>query len=298
MRYLLAVSAALGSILVFLLASASANSTLFARHFPLLLAVNAAAAVGLFGVVGWELRQLWREIRGRVFGSRLKSRLLMMFALMAVVPGVLIYAVSMQFATRSIDSWFDVRVEAALEGGLNLGRSALEYLQSDLADKARKMAAELSDDASQARFDRLREQQGAAAATLFSAGGQVLMTSATAAGKNLPDLPTQAQLRHGRQSKGFGDVEGDSADSLMVRVLVPADGAGQGRILQLLQPVPPTLAQNAESVQNGYRDYQEISLGRLGLKRIYTLTLTLTLMLALLAAIAIAFVLSRLHQLL
>lgn len=291
MRYLLAVSAALGAILVFLLASASANSTLFARHFPLLLAVNAAAAVGLFGVVGWELRRLWRDIRGAVFGSRLKSRLLMMFALMAVVPGVLVYAVSMQFAIRSIDSWFDVRVENALEGGLSLGRSALEYFQADLLDKGRKIAVDQADGPDQVRLDRQREQAGVAIATLYSPGGQVLMNSMNPKGNMTPDAPTQIQLRQGRQGKGVGSIEGDAGEALFIRVLVPVAGGAQ--VLQLLQPVPGGLAQNAESVQNGYRDYQEISLGRLGLKRIYTLTLTLTLLLALLAAIAIAFVLSR-----
>src|SRR5690242_5150839 len=91
MRYLLAVVAALGAILVFLLASASANTTLFARHYPLLLALNAAAVVGLFGVVGVELRKLWRELKDGVFGSRLKYRLVMFFALLAVVPGALVY---------------------------------------------------------------------------------------------------------------------------------------------------------------------------------------------------------------
>ena len=63
-------------------------------------------------------------------------------------------------------------------------------------------------------------------------------------------------------------------------------------MLQLLQPVPAQLAQDAEAVQSGYREYQELTLSRRGLKRLYGLTLTLTLLLALLSALALAFVLS------
>ena len=63
-------------------------------------------------------------------------------------------------------------------------------------------------------------------------------------------------------------------------------------MLQVLQPVPPQLTQDAEVVQSGYREYQELTLSRRGLKRLYALTLTLTLLLALLSAAALAFVLS------
>ncbi|MCK7500764.1 MAG: hypothetical protein MZW92_69145 [Comamonadaceae bacterium] len=62
-----------------------------------------------------------------VFGSRLALRLVLLFALVAVLPGALVYAVSVQFLGKRIESWFDVRVDRALEGGLNLGRSALDY---------------------------------------------------------------------------------------------------------------------------------------------------------------------------
>jgi hypothetical protein len=106
------------------------------RPVPAAARRHRGVAVTLLGLVLWQLRQLWREHRAEVFGSRLKLRLMLMFALMAVVPGVLVYAVSLQFAVKSIESWFDVRVDKALEGGLNLGRNALDYLLADLSEKA------------------------------------------------------------------------------------------------------------------------------------------------------------------
>ncbi|MDD5295459.1 MAG: ATP-binding protein [Rhodocyclaceae bacterium] len=299
MRYLVAVAAALGAILVFLLATASANTALFAHYYPLLLAMNAAAAVVLFGVVVYELRKLWREVRARVFGSRLTYRLLLMFALMAVLPGALVYGVSMQFAVKSIDSWFDVRVDAALDGGLELGRNALDYLQTDLSAKGRAMALDLgyaSESSLPRMLDRLREQAGIANATVFSLSGRILANS-SADRILLPNMPPPGLLRQGRQSQGYRAVEGEAATGLLVRVLFPVSGgmslAAEDRVLQLVQPVPAAIAKSAESVQSVYRDYQELSLARQGIKRIYTLTLTLTLLLALLAAMAAAFVLSR-----
>ncbi|MBL8479514.1 MAG: HAMP domain-containing protein [Sterolibacteriaceae bacterium] len=298
MKVALAVIAALGAILLFLLASASANTALFAEHYPWLLAINGVAAVALVVLVGLQLRRLRRDFRAGVFGSRLKSRLLLMLSLMAVLPGALVYGVSMQFAVKSIDSWFDVRVDAALEGGLNLGRSVLDTLQADLLAKARDVALELGEAVlvSPSRLNRLREQAGAQSATLLTLSGQVLASSSADMGSLLPSLPAPGQLRQARSGRGMaltGDADGGG---LLVRALVPVAESGftaDPRILQLTLMVPSSIIKSAESVEAAHRDYQELQLGRAGLKRIYTLTLTLSLLLALFAAIALAFFLAE-----
>jgi nitrogen fixation/metabolism regulation signal transduction histidine kinase len=61
------------------------------------------------------IRLALRLRRGK-FGSRLLVKLAAIFALVGLVPGVLIYVVSYQFVSRSIESWFDVKVESALDG--------------------------------------------------------------------------------------------------------------------------------------------------------------------------------------
>ncbi len=298
MRVALAVVAALGAILLFLLASASANTALFAENYPWLLAINGIAAVAMVVLVGLKLRRLRRDFRNGVFGSRLKSRLLLMLSLMAVLPGALVYGVSMQFAVKSIDSWFDVRVDAALEGGLNLGRSVLDTLQAELLEKARGAALDLGDDAfvSPSRLNRVREQAGAQSATLMTLSGQVLGSSSGELGNLLPSVPAPSQLRAARSGRGLALIGEAEGGGLMVRALAPVSGGGlnvEPRILQLTLAVPLSIAKSAESVEAAHRDYQELQLGRVGLKRIYTLTLTLALLLALFAAIALAFFLAE-----
>ncbi len=296
-RAALIVAAAIAGISLFLLASASANTELFAGGYPYLLALNGIVAVALAGLVGVQLRALWREYRSRQFGSRLKYRLMLMFALMALLPGVVVYAVSLQFVVRSIESWFDVRVDSALEGGIALGQNALDYLVSQVADKAADMALELDGlPVSSTRLNRLRENAGVATATLVSASGQLLTTVSDGRGSLIPDLPTVAQLRHARQFRKFSLVDSLPDGSLVIRVVVPLAGRSLTQdppFLVLGQPVPDTFASHVEAVQEAYRDYQQLTLGRAGLTRIYSLTLTLSLLLALLAAVAVAFVLAR-----
>ncbi len=299
MKALIVAAASFGGILLFLLASASANTALFAQHYPWLLGLNSIVALSLLAMIAWQLHALWREHRSKVFGSRLKLRLMLVFGLMAVLPGVLIYAVSVQFVTKSIETWFDVRVEKALESGLSLGRSALESLLEELAGKGQAMALELADHSeAQRRLDlnRLREQRSVQSAALFSTSGALLATASGELATLLPPQPSAEQLRRALSERRLALIESSGERDLTLRVLVAVTPPGLGvetRILQLVDPVPAALAQNAESVQTVYADYQELSLGREGLTRIYAMTLTLTVLLALFTAIAFAFVLAR-----
>jgi nitrogen fixation/metabolism regulation signal transduction histidine kinase len=89
MKFLIVAAASFGAILLFLLASASANTALFASNYAWLLGLNVIVALSLLALIAWQLRLLWGEHRAKVFGSRLKLRLMLMFGLMAVLPGVL-----------------------------------------------------------------------------------------------------------------------------------------------------------------------------------------------------------------
>lgn len=294
-----AVAGAFGAIVWFmLLLSTAANTALFTRHYPLLIGLNVVLALAMVALVGWQLRSLWRDYRAQVFGARLKLRLMMLFGVVAVLPGTLVYGVSVQFVTRSIESWFDVRVEKALESGLALGTTALDSLLAELVDKGRSMAFDLADLPEAGRRSallRLREQYGVQSLALFSVGGQLLSSANDGFSSLLPELPMPGQLKQARSSRAVTSIDGENG-KLSLRVLVPVAAHGafdEPRILQLIQPVPSALGEHAEAVQAVYRDYQELQLAREGLTRIYALTLTLTMLLALFAAFALAFVLTR-----
>ena len=326
LRYFLVVGGAVVSILLFLLASASENSAFFDRHYPELLVLNALIAVALLALVALLLTRLYRGHKRREFGSRLMTRLVLLFALVGILPGTVIYMVSVQFVSRSIESWFDVRVESALESGLTLGRTALDASLADLTAKARNAALELSEMSESAQvtqLSRLRDQSQMQEATIVTSSGHIVATVGGRLGALVPDLPSAAMLRQARMSRAFAAIEGgfDSSDNpakdnpppatqeqraqpsaaadlrLRVVVEIPASNAdlslqSETRYLQLLQPVPAHLAANAEALRAAYSEYQERSLARTGLRKIYLVTLTLTLLLAIFGAIAAAFLIA------
>jgi nitrogen fixation/metabolism regulation signal transduction histidine kinase len=298
-KYLLIVCAVVGAVTLYLLATASANTALFAQHYPLLLALNGGLALCLALLVGYQLYTLRQKLKAGVFGAKLTLRLVLLFALVAVLPGALVYGVSVQFVAKSIESWFDVRVEKALEGGLNLGRTTLDNLLKDLVKKADALAVSLAVRPPAehiAVLNTLREQAGVQEATLFTQRGKIIAYSGNEHAGLMPELPGAAVLRQLRLQQSYSAIEAIPDKGLYLRVLVPVNVVSlteDMRVLQLLQSVPQQLAQDAEIVQTGQREYQELLLARLGLRRLYGLTLTLTLLLALLTALSLAFVLSE-----
>ncbi|MET0217998.1 MAG: hypothetical protein ABW205_08755, partial [Burkholderiales bacterium] len=168
-QYALIIILGLGALALYVLSLATSDRELFSRHYPILLLVNGALVLALLGLVGYQLWTLLGKLRARVFGAKLTLRLVVMLALMAVVPGILVYALSVQFLVKSIDSWFDVRVDRAMESSLRLGRSALDNMLKDLNAKADSMAFDLSEipPADQVpALNQLRERIGAQEATL------------------------------------------------------------------------------------------------------------------------------------
>jgi nitrogen fixation/metabolism regulation signal transduction histidine kinase len=297
-RYVLILCVGLGAIALYLLATASSDPALLARRYPLLLTLNGAVAAMLTLLVAFQLFSLRGKLRARVFGARLTLRLVTLFALMAVLPGTLIYGMSVQFLERSIESWFEVRVDKALEGGINLGRGMLDTMLADLNSKADAMALALSSRPPAehlATLGALREQTGVQEVTLLSERGQVLAFAGDERVGLVPEMAGPAALRQLRGSRTYSAIESIPERGLYLRVLVPVyvlNLVDELRVLQLLQPVPAQLARDAEAVQAGYREYQELALSRHGLKRLYGLTLTLTLLLGVLSALSLAFVLS------
>lgn len=303
LRYTLLILAGLGGVLLFVLASASSNTDFFESNYPLLITLNGVIALGLLSILTLLIVRMVRRYRAGVFGSRLMLRMSLSFALMGLIPGLLLYIVSVQFLAKSIDSWFDVRVDGALESGLNLGQTALDSLINELGLKGQSISVELSRATPSQQLlelTRLRDAAGVQELTLLTETGQVIGNAGGTLESLLPSLPSPSMLRQALMTRPFQQIEPDPVDPtgrLVMRVVVPiappltSFDLGQ-RYVQILQPVPATLAQRANAVQAVYRDYQELQLSRSGLRKIYGITLTLALMLTVFVSVAAAFWLS------
>ena len=295
-----AAMAAMALVLMFLLTQATNNQALYEQNYARLFLFNVVVASMLLLVIAWiAWRLLWRLRRGK-FGSRLLIKLAAIFALVGFAPGALIYVVSYQFVSRSIESWFDVKVEGALDAGLNLGRASLDTLSTDLSAKTRVAAEQLSqasDAGAAVALERLREQLAASDVVLWGSNGQVIASAGESRFSLQPDKPSASQFKQARSQRVITQIDGleemgsPNAAKMRALAVVGANRIGltaEPRYLQVVQGLPSTLVANALAVQEAYKEYQERALARNGLRKMYIGTLTLSLFLAVFGAVLMA----------
>jgi nitrogen fixation/metabolism regulation signal transduction histidine kinase len=234
-------------------------------------------------------------------------KLAVIFALVGFAPGLLIYVVSYQFVSRSIETWFDVKVEGALEAGLNLGRVTLDTLSNELTAKARAAVSQISENQDSVVIltaGRLLEQLGAEDVSIWGASGKLIASAGQSGYQLSPDKPLGAQFRAAKADRFLSWVEGleeavpGANGSARIKVLVPIPSATLGlntedRFLLVTRALPVNLVSNALAVDAANREYQERALARGGLKRMYIGTLTLSLFLAVFGAVLLAVILGN-----
>lgn len=301
----LTILMSLALVLLFLLTQATQRWDVYEQNYSLLFGLNTVFAGLLLLVITWFAWRLISRLRQGKFGSRLLVKLAAIFGLVGILPGLLIYGVSYQFVTRSIEVWFDTKVEVALDAGLNLSRSTLESLANELTASVRSASAGLrgeSDSNMPIALEKVREQLDANEVTLWRSNGTVVATVGEARYQLQPERPSASDWRQVRQqgvswrSEGLDDNSPGMVPRMTVLLKMPGTGFQldeQQQVLQVVKKLPPVLVANALAVLEANREYQERALARNGLQRMYIGTLTLALFLAVFGAVLLAVLLGN-----
>ncbi|QWE24690.1 HAMP domain-containing protein [Polynucleobacter sp. AP-Elch-400A-B2] len=298
-------------LLLALLSIATSNTEFFDNYFIWLYAANVVVGICLTLVILTLVIVIairWRKGR---FGTRLVAKLAMIFALVGVVPGLILYGVSLQFVSRSIETWFDVQVESALDAGLELGRVTLGVAQEEILAEGNYIAEQIvqvpsgtTSDQVGATVMKIRNQFGIQEVSLFDIRRSLILTSESRPNKYFP-APSPDVIADAFKKKGITFVDQIEVNGgqrgYRVRAIVPIVRKKQASgkdiedkyFLQLVRFIPEPLAKNIVAVESAYSDYQEKSLGRTGLRKMFVGTLTLTLFFALFVAVTLALILGR-----
>ncbi|MFO7604416.1 MAG: ATP-binding protein [Gammaproteobacteria bacterium] len=284
---------------LYFMSEATHNSELFSQIFSLMLVINGLAIFLLIGLIIRNLAELIRHYRTRTTGSRLTARLVILFVILSVTPVSVVYYFSLDFLQRGIDSWFDVRVDNALQDALELSQAALGVRMREQLQETKKISAQLRDvpnELAPIKLNDLRILSGAVEMTLFSLQGRIIASSNPESANLLPvglDNAIQRLVRQGQDDVGLIPLQ-DS--DLHIRVVIPVagpDAVTEHRILQALFAVPDRLNALANNVQDAFGNYREVAFLRTPLKYSFILTLSLVLLLSMLTAIWAAFFYAR-----
>jgi two-component system, NtrC family, nitrogen regulation sensor histidine kinase NtrY len=300
-RSFLAFLALTGLLLtsLYLMGDATQNSARFGRLYSYLLILNVLGLVVLLGLIFSNLYRTVRDYRRRAPGARLTARLVVVFVLLSLAPVGVVYYFSMQFLQRSIDSWFDVRVDQSLTDALELGRAALDMSMREDLKQTQAMADQIDNTSEQqaaVSLNDLRGRSGVYELTLLTDRGRVIASSMADPTRIVPDRPPETVLLQLRQGRTYAALDLIRGAGLNVRVVVSAgriQPSGDMLLLQALYPIADRMSTLADNVQSAYAHYRELVYLREPLKFSFVLTLSLVLLLSALAAVWAAFFAAR-----
>ena len=312
-KALLVLIIVLGVSLLIALALATRSTDSFAYNYTTLLYLNIAVIFtmsALLLVLGYWLFQRWRK---NVFGTRLLTRFAFSFVLLAVVPSVLLFFISTLFVSRTIDSWFGLKLDSALNAGIDFGRDRLLRTRDLTQEQLARLVSQ--------NPDAWNKPNNAEAQTWLQNNGWRTLLGVNAQGvitwridqtgsdeanitQHLPIFNQDTLSKVGTQ---WVLIE-DDADNL----IDPNDTAVPRQYIHAIQALgtsaktpqttrwiyaqkvmPSDFSSRVRDIQNGLRDYQATEVSRISLRQLYRVTLGIILLVTLLAALAAAFLIAN-----
>ena len=188
------VAAVLTAISVYMASSAPGAGPIgpASRTVLLILGVNLALILFLCASAGRRVLRLVFE-RSRDAGARLHLRFVLLFALVAVVPAIVVAMVFGALVTRTVDNWFGPRVQQVIENSAKVDKSYVEDQKAYIGSHMAEMSGEVNDIAptlkiAPVRFSQLLVQLASLhafpAAYVIDSSGRVLARA------ELPDAPS------------------------------------------------------------------------------------------------------------
>ena len=275
------------------------NSELFDRFYLGLLLFNALGLISLSILIILNLKRLIRQLKNRVIGSRMTIRIVILFSLLSVTPVLIVYYFSLDFLHRGIDSWFDLRIEQALDDSLELSRLALDVRMRELLNTTEKIAEELSDtnDAElPSHIDQIRDRINADELTLLTRKGAIVVSSSEDMKSLVPNTPEETILLQLIQNNSYIGIDLIENKGLVIRAVVNVPMIGIGsteKIIQALFPISERMNQLSANVQTSFIEYKELSYLREQLKFSFIIILTLVLLFSVFSAVWAAFYSAR-----
>jgi len=286
-------------ILAYMLSAATQDTSRLSDLFLYIFGLGLVCLLLLAGILARGLYRLYRDFKRKAPGSRLTLKLVSLFVLLIVGSTSIVYGFSVHFLQRGINSWFDVKVEQALEDSLELSRSAFGIRMRTLLRQTRMMAGVLSELPDARLTNSLRELvqlSGALEISIWNMQGRLVVSSIENPAIIIPNAPDESIVRRLQQGEDYIGLDPAANDELQLRaaVMLPRKSIlAEERYLHVAFPVNDHLSSLGKNVQDAYTDYKELSYLRKPLVTIFTLTLSLIVFLTMLASIWFAVWISR-----
>ena len=269
------------------------NASSFAETYSSLLFFTIAGIGVILFVLLKTIWHLRTQSKKKIPGIKVTIRLTLASTLMIGVPTAIIFYFSLTFIQQSINQWFDVKTETALENASALVRMTLD---NNTRDRLKLTLATVNEKglllatSPVIEVNRLRSLLDAQEVALYHSNQQLIAFSVQDPNAELPEPPADHLFQQIRQNKTYAAVEtrpGLTMNDQFIRVIIPfsdLDFSGT-YALQVIFSIPSNMTALAESVAAASGQYKELSYLKGPLITSFTLILSMVFLLTLVTAV-------------
>ena len=266
-----------------------------------LVNLNIATLVVLAFVVGRNIVKLIFDRKRKIFGSKLRLRLVIAFVGLTLIPTTILFVLASGLLNNAMEGWFGSWVETSVEGAVKIAKHHYHSLEEDVADFAVKVEDHLETqpnltDAERIELlDNLRRASGFYSIKILDRDGKAIYQSENAAAKIesfTEPTPSMESLNQARKGESLVLFE-EKGENQFVRGYRSTIINGQPVIVLSTLRVNPELSNSMAKVNESYKEYKQLKLFENPLRSGYLLTLTMITVLILFSAIWFGFYIAK-----
>jgi len=252
----------------------------------LLININIVLLLLVVFLVVRNLLRLVLERRRGIMGSHLRSRLVLAFVTIALLPAIVMVMVSFEFVSNGIDDWLGRQVETSLSGAYRLARAYYQSTADSAVAHARAIAAEIDKGKllEPAKHAALRtvvaEEQdiySLGTVQIFDGGARLLLAlgrgDTSSAERSADDAALVVAAGRGEQATRV-ESQG-STDIIRGAAAITGAGGGVTGVVIVDYVVQESPRAWSAEILDSFREFRRMKISKQPLKNLYLITMLL-----------------------
>lgn len=269
----------------------------------ILININLLLLILLIFLVFRNVVKLLYDRKRKVMGAKLRTRLVVAFITLTLLPTIILFFFSINFITNSIEFWFNVPVEQSLLNSLQVGRSLYRHIEENnqffieriaYQVKAKKQLGVQKRKALSRYIQIAQSAFNLDAIEVYSSNSQRLTFAISS---NLEAEGLTAISANDLQKDFESEKSRTISENLNIGELIRTIGTipfgqphrdAEGFVVVTIL-IPPNLSENMDSISRGFEEYQQIKLLKEPIQITYYITLSIVALLVLFCAVWFGF---------
>jgi two-component system nitrogen regulation sensor histidine kinase NtrY len=302
------------SILIVILTTVEMNIPQVGARIPIanniiifsLININIILILLLIFLVIRNLVKLIFERKQKVLGARLRTKLVVAFISLSLVPTILLFFVAVGFITNSVDQWFRVQVEQSLQGALEVSQTYYRDYANGVVSSAQQIGKNLVRQGSieegkespilKEQLETKRREYHLSALDLFLKGERRSIKVEDSDVKTFFPPAPQDLLEAGFSGKEASRILTLGEGEMIIGIAPVQSGPEGGEVIGVIVAshfIPKSLTAKMREISQAFVDYKQLKVLKKPIKFSYMMALLMVTLLIIFSATWFGFHLAK-----